>query len=237
MKLKQIITIAISLISISLLTTSCGDSKEVRKYKESAPAPVAKTKSPHGQMSPSAMPPGGVMPGHGGGHSGHFAWDKPEGWTEEKATRGMRLATFTVTSGDASAKCTIIPLQGDAGGLKANVSRWLGQVTSGGGHMDPMMAEGDASTVDKILQKQDKFLTKGNFPAVFIDYTPYTAKPADNSILVTLVTLDTSTVFIKMTGPQSLLKENIAKFKSLSQSFRMGTPPQKVEKTETAAGK
>jgi hypothetical protein len=211
-----------------ILTVGCGSDGEVRKYKEKGPAAATKADSPHGKMKSPAP----TMDKHAGhGHAKpHFNWESPEGWQEERAASGMRLVTFTVKSGEKSAVCTIIPLSGEAGGLKANVSRWLGQVTTGGGHSDPMMAEGDEAGVQRLLKNQQKFLTKGNFPAVFIDFTPVTPNDDANSILATIVTVNNSSVFIKMTGPKPILVANKDKFVSLSKSFNMGNPPEKLPK-------
>lgn len=227
MKLKSTLVVSIVAVLALLFAVSCGDGGEVRKYKEKAPVAVEKQEktSPHGSMSvPKAS---GKMPGMGKAKAGaHFKWETPEGWQEDKTGSGFRLATFNVKSGEASATCTIIPLSGNAGGLKANVSRWLGQVTSKAGHMDPMLAEGDDSTVKKLLEKQEKFVTKAQFHGVFVDFTPVTAKDTDNSILVSMISVSGSTVFVKMTGPKSILVANRDKFRTLSKSFNMGNPPE-----------
>ncbi|MCP5048191.1 MAG: hypothetical protein GY940_13550 [bacterium] len=229
----------VSLVLVLFTAVSCGKSGEVRKYKEKAAPVEAQGKDPHGNMK---MPnPGGgtgVTPDHGQGKP-HFQWDTPEGWDEKRASSGIRLATFTVKSGDLTSECTIIPLSGDAGGLKANVARWLGQMTSGANASAPMMSsQGDPAVVEQLMKNQEQFLTKGQFAAVLIDYTAVTAKDTDSSILASAITMDTSTVFIKMVGPKSLLVANKAKFKALCQSFNMGTPPaalpgKKSSSTET----
>lgn len=222
-----VLFISVLAILAVFFTISCSDSGKVRKYKEKAPAAVEKQQktSPHGSMGiPKSSD---MMPGMGMGKAkAHFKWDTPEGWEENKTGSGFRLASFTVKSGEAAANCTIIPLAGNAGGLEANVSRWLGQVTSKAGHMDPMLAEGDAATVKKLLEQQEKFVTKAQFQGVMIDFTPVTAMDTDNSILVSMIAVSGSTVFVKMTGPKSVLVANKAKFKSLCQSFNMGTPPE-----------
>ena len=190
------------LLVTSIAAVSCGDSGKVRKYKEKAP-PAAKTPQTR-QKSPA--PGAGPMPAHA-----HFKWDAPEGWAENRASSGFRLAAFTIKSADKESICTIIPLQGEAGGLKDNVTRWLGQIT------DPMNP--DAKAVEQLLNARETFLTKGQFPAVLIDFTPVTPNATDKSILAGVLTVQGNSIFIKMVGPKSHLIENKAKFKALCQSF------------------
>jgi hypothetical protein len=223
---RLVLLLSITIVLSLLFTVSCGDSGKVRKYKEKTPVAAEKQekKSPHGSMN--VPKPSGGSPMAPGAARAHFKWEAPEGWLEEKGKGGFRLATFTVKSGEQTATCTIIPLAGQAGGLKANVSRWLGQAASNSGHTDPMMAEGDEEAVKKLLKQQETFLTKAQFPAVMIDITPFTKNDGDNSILATMITVSGSTVFVKMTGPKALLVKNKAKFKGLCQSFNMGNPPE-----------
>lgn len=203
MKLFKMRLVLFYLLLVILITSvSCGDSGEVRKYKEKA-SPTAKTQQDK-QESPA--PGAGTMPAHA-----HFQWSSPEGWIENRASSGFRLATFTVKTGDMESTCTIIPLQGEAGGLKANVTRWLGQITDA--------VRPNENTVEKLLKAQEKFLTKGQFPAVLVDFTPVTPNPTDKSFLVGVLTVQGNSVFIKMMGQKSHLIENKAKFKALCQSF------------------
>lgn len=203
MKLFKMRVVLFSLLWVVIIAAvSCGDSGKVRKYKEKV-SPAARTQQDK-QESPA--PGADTMPAHT-----HFQWDTPEGWNENRAPSGFRLAAFTVKSGDMESICTIIPLQGEAGGLKANVTRWLGQIT---GAMRP-----NENTVEKLLKAKETFLTKRQFPAVLIDFTPVTPNPTDKSILAGVLTVQGNSIFIKMTGQKSHLIENKVKFKALCQSF------------------
>lgn len=203
-KLKQAgAAFCFSFLFLLLLCASCDSGGKVRKYKEKG-----KEKE---TASPAAVQTGVT------GHT-HFHWDTPGGWLEERKTSGLRLATFTVKSQDQTKEsvCTIIPLKGEAGGLEANVTRWLGQIT---GKTGPPHNVG--GIVDKLLKAQEKFLTSGQFAAVFIDFTPVTPQSSDRSILATTITVGASSIFIKMTGEKSHLVENKEKFKALCRSFRL----------------
>ena len=194
------------LLAVLLLFTFCDKGSKVRKYKEKQPAAA---QVPQKNTAKKTTPTPGTTTTPGPAHA-HFQWDTPEGWKEERKASGFRLATFTIPSETKESICTIIPLQGEAGGLKANVTRWLGQATG---------ETADTITVDKLINHRETFLTKGQFPAVLIDFTPVTTRPTDKSILVTIITIHGNSVFVKMIGEKAHLVQNKEKFKTLCQSF------------------
>lgn len=187
-------------LTITLLfLISCGKGGKVRKYKEKERTPASRP-----------MP----MPGAEIDHT-HFQWQTPAGWSEDKTAGGFRLAAFIIKSATdkSTALCTIIPLQGEAGGLRANIERWLAQISG-----DTVLP---SDTVERLLKAQEKFLTAGQFPAVMIDFTVLTTKPTDKSILAAVITVNGNSIFIKMTGEKFLLSENKVKLKTLCQSFTL----------------
>ena len=200
MKSKRVSTILSLALTMSLLfVVSCGKGETVRKYKEKETVPASRPKT---------------TPGAGTAHA-QFQWKTPEGWIEDKTSSGFRLAAFTIKSqnNESTALCTIVPLQGEAGGLKANIERWLGQIS------EETVPPADA--VERLLKAQEKFLTVGQFPGVLIDFTDLTIKPTDKSILAAVISVNGNSIFIKMTGEKSLLSDNREKFKALCQSFTL----------------
>ncbi len=197
---RKSLTLCFFLPAALLLFVSCDRERNVRKFKEKVPGVKTEAVARAKQEAP-------------GTKVGQYLWDRPEGWSEVPKTSGMRLATFAIKSQGKKAICTIIPLRGEAGGLKANVTRWLGQVAG------PAGFTGD--TVNRLLDKGERFLTKGQFPAVSIDYTTVAPNPSDQSILAAVITVHGNSVFIKMTGEKSLLLKNKTKFKALCQSFTL----------------
>lgn len=191
-----------------LLSVSCDKGREVRKYKKQE-TPAAEQKIERISPKSRETAPGRVQ----------FSWDTPEGWDNLQKTSGMRLASFSIKSGNKESRCTIVPLRGTAGGIKANVMRWLGQINIG---MEP-----GSKDFEEFLNGGETFKSKGQLPAVMFDFTSLTPGPQDQSILVTVLTMQDSTIFIKMTGEKAHLLENKEKFKALSQSFSFkGAPPQ-----------
>lgn len=181
---------------------SCDKGREVRKYKKQESA-LAETKTKPLSRTGKQPLPDRVS----------YQWATPEGWSEVRKTSGMRLATFSIKSQNRESLCTIIPLKGAAGGIRANVMRWLGQIN--------VKMEPGSQKVEKFLAGGEKLQLPGNLPAVLFDFTTVTAGAEDNSILATIITLKNSTVFIKMTGVKSHLVANKEKFKALSQSFTL----------------
>ena len=192
-----------SLLVHLLLFVSCDRRRKVSKYKEKVLDAKTAAVAPAKQEVP-------VEPN---AKAGHYLWDRPEGWSEVPKTSSMRLATFAIKSQGKEAICTIIPLRGEAGGLKANVTRWLGQVTGS--------TDSSGDTVSQLLDKGESFLTKGQFPAVLIDYTTVTSNLSGQSIMAAVINVHGNSVFIKMTGEKSLLIKNKTKFKALCQSFTL----------------
>jgi len=187
-KSKQIKRVFCSLAAIMmLLSAACDKGREVRKYKK--------------QETPTSSHP-------------QFSWDTPAGWTDMN-TSGMRLAAFSIQSAGKESLCTIVPLRGTAGGIRANVSRWLGQINA---KMEP-----GSKAFEDFLTSGETFRTKGQLPAVMFDFTTLTPGPKDQSVLVTVLTMQDSTIFIKLTGEKSHLLENKEKFKALSQSFSLSS--------------
>lgn len=140
-------------------------------------------------------------------------WTVPDGWRQEAAS-GMRLATFAVGEGAASATCTVVSLGGAAGGLDANVRRWIGQLN---------LPVPPAEAFDAFLERQDKIRSDGGFEGVLVDLTELEGQPAGaSSMIAALLTADASTLFVKMTGPIEYLKTQKEALAALCRSMRRG---------------
>jgi hypothetical protein len=143
--------------------------------------------------------------------SGDLTWTAPTGWKEERGS-GMRLASFAVGSGASTGLCTIIRLGGTAGGLEANVRRWIGQI----GLPDP----GEQDLAD-FLGRQQKLSLDGGWEGRIVDLTQMGDPGAEaGSMLACSLSGAGSTVFVKLTGPVSLLRQESANFSSLCRSLR-----------------
>lgn len=184
-----------------LIFISCDSSDGVRQYTEdSPPVDISRDAGEKHAAAPAQQPD-------------PLTWDTPAEWVEERKSSTMRLAAFSVRQDDKEAICTIIPLKGDGGGLKANVRRWLAQLD--------IRLKSEAE-LDQFIARQKRLTTSGGLPAVLVDFTGL--QPAgDTSILVGIVTLKGATVFIKMTGDTALLSGQKDRFLSLIESLKIGS--------------
>jgi len=139
-------------------------------------------------------------------------WTKPDGWSE-KAGSGMRLATLTTSRGDQVATCTLITLGGTAGGLEANVRRWFGQLK-----LD--VPNGDEFTA--FLERQERIQSEGDFEGVLVNLTEFGPASDGSSMLAALFSVNSTTLFIKMTGPLELLVAEKDHFAQFCKSLRPG---------------
>lgn len=187
-------------MAIGAGVSSCGrDIDAVRSYEEIHVRDTAP------ELSAETLPGNAESPPPAPAVAGALRWSTPEGWEETPGT-GMRLASFKIGDTDNSGQCTIVILSGAAGGLEANVKRWIGQ-------LGLQVPEGDAFRT--MMDRQETLTTRGGFPGVLVDLIELSdAQPgASESMIAGVITAGARTVFVKFTGPVALLnkeKENLA---------------------------
>lgn len=196
--------IILSAFALPLIVLSCGcgfQEPRWETYEEVYLKPSTATSSSSPAMS---------QPAHEHTEQKPLRWTKPDGWNE-LAGSGMRIATFTVTGGDHSATSTVISLSGAAGGLEANVVRWMGQLK---------LAKPSPEELTSFLERQRRFQSEGGLDGVLIDLTEFGPAADNGSMLAALVPYQGATLFIKMTGPIELLTAEKDRFASLCTSLR-----------------
>jgi hypothetical protein len=87
-----------------------------------------------------------------------LTWNAPTTWTKKPVDPGMRLATYSVGSGDKAAEFTIIPLGKESADTLANINRWRGQVT-----LPPIKAD--------EINAQSKKVNVDNATAIVVEFT------------------------------------------------------------------
>jgi hypothetical protein len=139
-------------------------------------------------------------------------WKTPKGWMESQGS-GMRLATFKSPDSD-SIECSIVSLGGAAGGLEANIIRWLGQLG---------IPEPNANELKEFIASQEKIRSSQGLEMVLVDFTKWPSQQISpqGSMMATVFNAQESTIFIKMTGSIKAVTNNRSAFKSLCQSIRI----------------
>lgn len=140
-----------------------------------------------------------------------LVWQTPVSWIEKKG-EGIRLATFT-TQDPNSIECTIVSLGGIAGGIEANIARWLGQI---GLHLS------DSELAD-FIKSQKTIQSKGQFKGQTIDLTQLQKNQNNDMVSIAGVIFDIEgqSVFIKMTGTKDAVKKNFDKMIQLAESIEL----------------
>jgi hypothetical protein len=133
-------------------------------------------------------------------------YTKPADWTESQSE--MSVLTFRVAKGDQSAKVTVTPLPGQAGGLLQNVNRWRSQLG-----LEPVSDEG----IRKEAQKIDIAGVTGDYVSLAGHESAGNARQA---ILGVLFEQGTKTWFVKMMGNAELVKSEKPNFEAFVRSIQ-----------------
>ncbi len=215
--MKTISRVFLSLLMLGVLA-GCGGADQPAEVTskrtvtpEAPAAPVETGKAdPHAGMDMSAM---GAMGGMGGGMSGaavKVEGDAPAGWEPAKTT-SMRVLNFTVKD-HPEAQCYVTVLPGAAGGKAANLNRWreqMGQTALGEAELAAL------PTLDVLGKPSALLEVTGSFSGMG-------AEPTPDALLYGLVCeLEGNSVFVKMTGPKSVLEGQKEAFQNFCKSLRM----------------
>lgn len=181
---------------------------EIRSYKESVPM-INQPTGENTNAQPAMINKSPTQTGK------EFSWVVPGGWEEVSSPSSMRLATFLVekgSDGTGGVTCTIIPIKGTAGGLADNVQRWLSQLEI---TLPPDF------TIAAFIAKQPIYKTMGNYSLTIVDFTTLQEKsePEIVSMIVGVITVDDTTLFVKMIGDPHGVKKNKEQLISLCRSI------------------
>jgi hypothetical protein len=137
----------------------------------------------------------------------------PEGWKSVPPASAMRKAQLSIPGKDGgkAADVTFFHFgnEGGAGGVQANVQRWLGQFSSAEGaeKTEPLDIAGTKVT----LVSTEGTMKGGQFGG------PAQDEP-DFALLGAIIEHADGPVFIKGTGPKAVLKESREKFMAMIKS-------------------
>jgi hypothetical protein len=200
---------------ILLLLTGCTAEDTQYVYTEkvlTVPTPAINSSSdPHAFIRSSSMDTGDASIDQileDSAMKPDITWVKPSGWVEQSGS-GMRLATLTATIDSRDVVTSIVVLGGQAGGVDANITRWLGQI---GFSLN-------ASELSNFLASREVIKIISGEKAEIFDFTKLTKDLSvmDNSMLAAIILDDAQIIFIKTTGSSSdiaELKNDFTKFVS-----------------------
>ena len=148
-------------------------------------------------------------PPSSGGASGGLRWTAPAGWTEQ-APRAMREVTLSVPGGG---ECYIARLASDAGGLRPNLDRWSNQVGRG-----PLSDEAFAALpkVEMLGQSVPVLELEGDFSGMDGNVQ------AGQGLLGVACIRSNDSLFVKLTGPESVVRAAREDFLAFVRSLEEG---------------
>lgn len=148
-----------------------------------------------------------------------LTWSVPEGWSESQTPDPMGMRLIDLRFGPKQeGECYISLIPGAAGGLEANVNRWRGQMGQ-----PPYTPE----EIGKLPTKPF-FNREATFVAFDGDFRGFGAEEAQKgySMLGLIHSAEQATIFVKLTGPKELVKQNAAAFDAFCQSIKPNLPQQ-----------
>jgi hypothetical protein len=191
-------------VACAALSAACSDAPR----PATAPQPHASQlggNSPHARAAEqvaASVPPASSQRG--------LSWETPQGWTERPPT-SLRVANFRV-AGDERAECYLTLLNGDAGGLAANVNRWRTQMSQ------PALSADEIAALPRceLLGREAVLLdVEGTWTGMS------GADRAEGRRLVgALLVQPDGSAFLKMVGPAELIAGEVERFKAVARSLR-----------------
>ena len=148
---------------------------------------------------------------------GAFTFPVPEGWKKVTPSSAMRKAQLEVSQGSDKAEVTFFQFgAGQGGSVADNVARWFAQFP---GSDDKRKTE----TVQAGSVKITYVTTEGTFSSGMPGgpSTPLTGYALHGAILES----PDGNVFIKMTGPEAVVKSAGEAFKKMNSEAAKGTAP------------
>ena len=131
--------------------------------------------------------------------AGGIPFEAPKGWQSQKPSSSMRKAQFVIKDKNGTAEVVFFHFgPGAAGGVKANVERWLGQFNEPADQIKAKISD------EKINNIKVTYVTA---EGTFMKGPPFGGNkvPVPNSgLLAAIIEGKQGAVFIKATGPKAI---------------------------------
>src|SRR4051812_9197620 len=140
-----------------------------------------------------------------------FSFTTPAGWERDETTCSMRKAQLKVPASDKKESAEVVFFyfgEGNGGGVKANVDRWMSQFQN----------QSNPKVENTKVGKHD--VTWVEVEGTYLSGMPGGPRtPQPNSMLYgAIIENPSGNVFVKMTGPASLVKSSREAFKKMIES-------------------
>jgi hypothetical protein len=152
---------------------------------------------------------------------GPFTLAAPKEWIEKPITSSMRAAQY-VWSEKAGEQAELVVYyfgEGGAGGVEANLERWLGQITQANGKPSKDIAKIEKTKIagqDATIVSVGGRLTTQQMPG-----GPPPVDMADAMLLAAIVNSPTGPYYFKATGSKKTVEANNARFRAMLASMKL----------------
>jgi hypothetical protein len=195
--------------------SGCGSEPKPRIYSERAFKELAQPRTGMGGMAMGNLPPSNASP-----VDIEVTWKLPETWLMRDSANALRVGSFAIPDpalahmGEAdpgAVDVSVVQLAGEAGGVEANVARWMGQV-------------GLVVTADdlkKFVEQAEKLEIASGQEGIYVDFTGMLSgdMTQTKSIYGAIVGTPDYTVFVKAMGDRKRVVQAKADIRAFCQSL------------------
>jgi hypothetical protein len=142
---------------------------------------------------------------------GEFTFTRPAKWEWVESTSQMRKAQLKFTDKTSKASATVAFYYfgaGGAGGVEANVDRWLKQFAEPSDQINAKVEHTTAGKT-KLTYVQAEGTYKSGMPGGAVTPMPGYA------LVGAVIESDNGNVYVRMTGPKELVKSSVTEFKKM----------------------
>jgi hypothetical protein len=191
--------------------------------------------APHGGAMGGGAPHGGAMGGMGGEGGktladagggrkkmGSFTLVPPAGWQEKPTRSGMRAAEWRLPGEGGAEDAELVAYyfgQGGAGGVEANLERWIGQFQQPDGK--PSKERATIANTTVAGQKATMVDVEGRYVAAMMPGAPEAHDKPDWRMLAAIVESPDGPYYFKLVGPKTTVARHKAAFDAMVADLKL----------------
>jgi hypothetical protein len=152
---------------------------------------------------------------------GPFTLVAPKEWTVKPVTSSMRAAHFELSAkpGEEAELVVFYFGEGGAGGVEANIERWLGQFTQPDGKPSKDVAKIEKTKV--AGQDATMVAVTGRYATSQMPGGPPPVDMQDGALIAAIVSSPKGPYYFKLTGRKKTVDANSARFKAMLASMKL----------------